>query len=139
MKAKTLNGRLLCVSGAAYSIICNGPAPSYAPDNIYDAGAGFVQAPSVVVRGTSQTDACLIGDSDRRRARVDESATQRLPPALPLSDLRDLRPSSNPRSMSSLALVLSPFLLKTIALVIYASEFCGSNCNTRLQSARAFS
>jgi len=64
---------------------------------------------------------------------------QRLPPALPLSDLRDLRPSSNPRSMSSLALVLSPFLLKTIALVIYASEFCGSNCNTRLQSARAFS
>jgi len=64
MKAKTLNGRLLCVSGAAYSIICNGHAPSYAPDNIYDAGAGFVQAPSVVVRGTSQTDACLIGDID---------------------------------------------------------------------------
>ncbi len=64
MKAKTLDGRLLCVSGAAYSIICNGPAPRYDPNNVYDAGAGFVRPPSPVVRGENDVDACLVGEID---------------------------------------------------------------------------
>ncbi len=62
MAAPTLEGRLLCASSAAYSII--GDSPTIAPDptNVYLGGAGFVRPPSVVRQGPLEIDACLVGE-----------------------------------------------------------------------------
>ncbi len=62
MPSTTLDGRLLCVSGAAYSIDGDEPTLTLDPQNLYHAGAEFVRPPSVLVRGTSEIDACLIGE-----------------------------------------------------------------------------
>ena len=62
MPAPTLDGRLLCASGSAYAIV--GTETTLAPDptNVYLAGAGFVQPPSVLVGGPEEIDACLVGE-----------------------------------------------------------------------------
>jgi hypothetical protein len=64
MPAPTLDGRLLCASGAAYAII--GTETMLAPDptNVYMAGAGFVRPPAVIVAGASEIDGCLVGEID---------------------------------------------------------------------------
>jgi hypothetical protein len=61
MVAPTLEGRLLCASGAAYAI--TGDEKTLAPDpqNVYIAGAGFVGPPTVLVGGPREIDACLVG------------------------------------------------------------------------------
>lgn len=61
MPAPTLDGRLLCASGAAYAI--TGSMKTLAPDptDVYIAGAGFVQPPSVFVAGPDSVDGCLVG------------------------------------------------------------------------------
>lgn len=62
MAAKTIEGRLLSASGAAYSIACDQATLPLDPQNIYHVGAGFVRPPSIIVRGTSDIDACLVGE-----------------------------------------------------------------------------
>jgi hypothetical protein len=62
MTAPTLEGRLLCVSGAAYAITGDEPTLVPDPENLYIAGAGFVRPPSVVVGGPREIDACLVGE-----------------------------------------------------------------------------
>ena len=62
MAAPTLEGRLLCVSGAAYSITGNEPTLAPDPENVYLSGAGFVRPPSVVNGGPREIDACLVGE-----------------------------------------------------------------------------
>ena len=63
MTANTIEGRLLCASGAAYSFPAMGP-PTLAldPKNVYHVGAGFLQPPTVVDRGPDEIDACLVGE-----------------------------------------------------------------------------
>jgi hypothetical protein len=62
MAAPTLDGKLLCASGAAYAI--TGSETTLAPDpkNVYIEGAGFLRAPTVVVGGPREIDACLVGE-----------------------------------------------------------------------------
>lgn len=62
MPAPTLEGRLLCASGASYAI--TGSEPTLAPDpkNVYIAGAGFVRPPTVLRGGPLEVDACLVGE-----------------------------------------------------------------------------
>jgi hypothetical protein len=62
MPATTLDGRLLCASGAAYAIIGSETVLAPDPTNVYLAGAGFVRPPSVLVGGPLETDACLVGE-----------------------------------------------------------------------------
>src|SRR5207302_11212771 len=62
LTAPTLEGRLLCASGAAYAITGAETALAPDPENTYLAGAGFVRPPSVVVRGDREIDACLVGE-----------------------------------------------------------------------------
>lgn len=61
MPAPTLDGRLLCASGAAYAI--TGSMKTLAPDpkNLYIEGAGFLQPPAIVVGGDDSIDGCLVG------------------------------------------------------------------------------
>lgn len=61
MPAPTLDGRLLCASGAAYAI--TGDMKMLAPDpqDLYIAGAGFVQPPTVFTAGPEAIDGCLVG------------------------------------------------------------------------------
>ena len=61
MPAPTLDGRLLCASGAAYAI--TGDMTTLAPDpqDVYINGAGFVQDPTVFTAGTDAIDGCLVG------------------------------------------------------------------------------
>ena len=61
MPAPTLDGRLLCASGAAYAI--TGDMKTLAPDpqDVYLNGAGFVQDPKVFTAGTDAIDGCLVG------------------------------------------------------------------------------
>jgi hypothetical protein len=61
MPAPTLDGRLLCASGAAYAI--TGAMKTLAPDpqDVYIGGAGFVQPPTVFTAGTDAIDGCLVG------------------------------------------------------------------------------
>ena len=63
MPAPTLEGRLLCASGSAYAIL--GTETTLAPDpkNTYLAGAGFLQAPTVLIGGPREIDACLVGET----------------------------------------------------------------------------
>lgn len=63
MPAPTVEGRLLCASGAAYAISGAEPTLTTDPMNVYLAGAGFVAPPSVVVGGDREIDACLVGES----------------------------------------------------------------------------
>jgi hypothetical protein len=62
MPAPTLDGRLLCASGAAYAI--TGDMKTLAPDpqDVYIAGAGFVQPPTVFTAGPLAIDGCLVGE-----------------------------------------------------------------------------
>src|SRR5262249_57077105 len=62
MPAPTLDGRLLCASGAAYAITGDEPTLAPDPDNVYLAGAGFVRPPKVLVGGQREIDACLVGE-----------------------------------------------------------------------------
>jgi len=62
MAASTLEGRLLCASGAAYAITGNQPTLAPDPMDVYQSGAGFVRAPSVVNGGPREIDACLVGE-----------------------------------------------------------------------------
>jgi hypothetical protein len=62
MPAPTLDGRLLCASGAAYAITGNEPTLAPDPQNVYIAGAGFVRPPTVIVGGPLEIDACLVGE-----------------------------------------------------------------------------
>jgi hypothetical protein len=62
MTAPTLEGRLLCASGAAYAITGSEITLAPDPENVYLAGAGFVRPPSVVVMGEREIDACLVGE-----------------------------------------------------------------------------
>jgi hypothetical protein len=61
MAAPTLDGRLLCASGAAYAI--TGDAKTLAPDpkDVYVAGAGFLNPPTVFTAGPLAIDGCLVG------------------------------------------------------------------------------
>lgn len=61
MPAPTLDGRLLCASGAAYAI--TGDMKTLAPDpkDLYLDGAGFVQPPAVFTAGADAIDGCLVG------------------------------------------------------------------------------
>ncbi len=61
MPAPTLDGRLLCASGAAYAI--TGDMKMLAPDpqDVYIAGAGFVDSPPVFTAGPQSIDGCLVG------------------------------------------------------------------------------
>ena len=61
MPAPTLDGRLLCASGAAYAI--TGDMKTLAPDptDVYINGAGFVQPPTVFTAGPTPIDGCLVG------------------------------------------------------------------------------
>jgi hypothetical protein len=61
MPAPTLEGRLLCACGSAYAIVGDEPALAPDPENVYLAGAGFVQPPTVVVGGPDKIDGCLVG------------------------------------------------------------------------------
>jgi hypothetical protein len=62
MPAPTLDGRLLCASGAAYAI--TGVAKTLAPDpkDVYINGAGFLQPPAVFSAGPLSIDGCLVGE-----------------------------------------------------------------------------
>jgi hypothetical protein len=62
MAAPTLDGRLLCASGAAYAI--TGDMKTLAPDpqDVYLAGAGFVNDPAVFTAGPLAIDGCLVGE-----------------------------------------------------------------------------
>lgn len=62
MPAPTLEGRLLCASGAAYAI--TGDAKTLAPDpkDVYIAGAGFLADPNVYQAGPLSIDGCLVGE-----------------------------------------------------------------------------
>jgi hypothetical protein len=62
MPAPTLEGRLLCASGAAYAI--TGDAKTLAPDpkDVYIDGAGFLQPPAVFSAGPLSIDGCLVGE-----------------------------------------------------------------------------
>jgi hypothetical protein len=64
MPAPTLDGRLLCASGAAYAI--TGDMKTLAPDskNVYINGAGFVRPDEVTVftAGPLAIDGCLVGE-----------------------------------------------------------------------------
>jgi hypothetical protein len=62
MPAPTLDGRLLCASGAAYAI--TGDMKTLAPDpqDVYRAGAGFIGKPSVFTAGPLAIDGCLVGE-----------------------------------------------------------------------------
>jgi Lipase (class 3) len=62
MPAPTLDGRLLCASGAAYAI--TGDMKTLAPDpqDVYIAGAGFVGDPAVFTAGPLAIDGCLVGE-----------------------------------------------------------------------------
>jgi hypothetical protein len=62
MPAPTLDGRLLCASGAAYAI--TGDMKTLAPDpqDVYRAGAGFVSDPAVFTAGPLAIDGCLVGE-----------------------------------------------------------------------------
>ncbi len=62
MPAPTLEGRLLCASGAAYAI--TGDAKTLAPDptDVYINGAGFLQPPAVFSAGPLSIDGCLVGE-----------------------------------------------------------------------------
>ncbi len=62
MPAPTLDGRLLCASGAAYAI--TGSMKTLAPDpqDVYRAGAGFVSDPAVFTAGPLSIDGCLVGE-----------------------------------------------------------------------------
>jgi hypothetical protein len=62
MPALTLDGRLLCASGAAYAITGNEETLAPDPKNVYIAGAGFVRPPTVLVAGPEEIDACLVGE-----------------------------------------------------------------------------
>ena len=62
MPAPTLEGRLLCASGAAYSITDDQPTLAPDPTNMYLEGAGFVRPPSIVNGGFLDINACLIGE-----------------------------------------------------------------------------
>lgn len=61
MPAPTLDGRLICASGAAYAI--NGAMKILAPEpkDLYLEGAGFLHDPVVVVAGDESIDGCLVG------------------------------------------------------------------------------
>jgi hypothetical protein len=61
MAAPTLDGRLLCASGAAYAITNNAPVIATEPNSVYTNGAGFTQAPSLIVAGPREIDSCLVG------------------------------------------------------------------------------
>lgn len=63
MPAPTLDGRLLCASGAAYAI--TGAMKTLAPDpaDVYYDGAGFVQEPSIFLAGPDSIDGCLVGET----------------------------------------------------------------------------
>jgi hypothetical protein len=62
MTAPTLDGRLLCASGAAYTIDASQATLPLDPSNVYIAGAGFVRAPAVFAGGPFAVDACLVGE-----------------------------------------------------------------------------
>src|SRR5438874_7107884 len=62
MPAPTLDGRLLCASGAAYAITGEEKTLAPDPENVYLAGAGFVRPPTVLVAGPREIDACLVGE-----------------------------------------------------------------------------
>ena len=61
MPAPTLDGRLLCASGAAYAI--TGDMKTLAPDpqDVYINGAGFVQPPTVFTAGPEPSTAAWSG------------------------------------------------------------------------------
>jgi hypothetical protein len=63
MTAPTLDGRLLCASGAAYAIDATQPTLPLDPSNVFIVGSGFVRAPTVFVGGLLQVDACLVGET----------------------------------------------------------------------------
>jgi hypothetical protein len=63
MPASTLDGRLLCASGTAYSVVADQAPVAPDPTNYYLAGAGFVQPPIGLVGGPDQIDACLVGQN----------------------------------------------------------------------------
>jgi hypothetical protein len=63
MPAPTLDGRLLCASGAAYFITQDGTLAAPAGDDVYYPGAGFVAPPTTFVGGADLIDACLVGTS----------------------------------------------------------------------------
>jgi hypothetical protein len=60
MPAPTIDGRLLCASGAAYEIVGDGTL-TVDPDDVYYPGAGFLAPPATFVGGTDSIDACLVG------------------------------------------------------------------------------
>jgi hypothetical protein len=62
MAAPTLEGRLLCASGAAYAM--KGDAKTLVPDpkDVYLDGAGFLQPPAVFMAGPLSIDGCLVGE-----------------------------------------------------------------------------
>ncbi len=62
MPAPTLDGRLLCASGAAYAITGDMKALAPDPQDIYIAGAGFKQPPAVFTAGPESIDGCLVGE-----------------------------------------------------------------------------
>src|SRR4051812_43127195 len=62
MTALKLDGRLLCASGAAYSISADEPTLAPDPTNVYMSGAGFIRPPSVIVGGLRDIDGCLVGE-----------------------------------------------------------------------------
>jgi Lipase (class 3) len=61
MPAPTLDGRLLCASGAAYAITGDMKTLAHDPKDVYITGAGFVQPPAVFTAGTDAIDGCLVG------------------------------------------------------------------------------
>jgi hypothetical protein len=60
MTAPTLEGRLLCASGAAYAITGDGTLAADLAD-VYYQGAGFLAPPATFVGGIDRIDACLVG------------------------------------------------------------------------------
>ncbi len=59
----TLACRMLCASGAAYTII---PDEKWSPptDNIFFQGSGFFDDTVALVAGELQTNACLVGENE---------------------------------------------------------------------------
>lgn len=64
MAAPTLDGRLLCASGAAYAITGDMTTLAPDPEDVYRAGAGFVSDPAVFTAGPLSIDGCLVGEID---------------------------------------------------------------------------
>src|SRR3954447_20761795 len=63
MTAPTLDGRLLCASGAAYAVTLSVDELALDPQDVYAAGAGFVRPPRGFVAGLRDIDACLVAET----------------------------------------------------------------------------